>query len=104
MDGAAGPEQDHLPEADFRHEDGEPGLPFIEVAAKVHALFPGGEEAITRIEEYAPGVKAAVLQMLLQLPEERPSGSPQQQHAREGARWQHGGATLLAWEASGRGA
>src|SRR3546814_2595537 len=71
MDGAAGPEQDHLPEAAFRHEGGEPGLPFIEVAAKVHALFPGGEEAITRIEAYAPGVKAAVLQMLLQMTEER---------------------------------
>src|SRR3546814_18328181 len=52
MDGAAGPEQDHLPAAAFRHEGGEPGLPFIEVAAKVHALFPGGEEAITRSEAY----------------------------------------------------
>src|SRR3546814_19918919 len=96
MDGAAGPEQDHLPEAAFRHEGGEPGLPFIEVAAKVHALFPGGEEAITRIEAYAPGVKAAVLQMLLQMTEERPYWSLQQQHARAGSRWQRGRAPLLS--------
>src|SRR3546814_1718531 len=83
MDGAAGPEQDHLPEAALRYEGGEPGLPFIEVAAKVHALFPGGEEAITRIEAYAPGVKAAVLQMLLQMTEERPYWSLQQQRSEE---------------------
>src|SRR3546814_5188733 len=102
MDGAAGPEQDHLPEAAFRHEGGEPGLPFIEVAAKVHALFPGGEEAITRIEAYAPGVKAAVLQMLLQMTEERPYWSLQQQHARAGSRWQRGRAPLLSWVMSVR--
>src|SRR3546814_16517483 len=97
MDGAAGPEQDHLPEAAFRHEGGEPGLPFIEVAAKVHALFPGGEEAITRIEAYPPGVKAAVLQMLLQMTEERPSWSLQHQHARTGSQRQRGRAPLPSW-------
>src|SRR3546814_2988512 len=102
MDGAAGPEQDHLPEAAFRHEGGEPGLPFIEVAAKVHALFPGGEEAITRIEAYAPGVKAAVLKMLLQTTEERPYWSLQQQHARAGSRWPRGRAPLLSWVLSVR--
>src|SRR3546814_17937532 len=90
MDGAADPEKEHLPEAAFSHEGGEPGLPVIEVAAKFHALFPGGEEAITRIEAYAPGVKAAVLQMLLQMTEERPYWSLQQQHARAGSRWQRG--------------
>src|SRR3546814_14639205 len=96
MDGAAGPEQDHLPEAAFRHEGGEPGLPFIEVAAKVHVLFPGGEEAITRIEAYAPGVTAAVIQLSLQITAERHSRPLTQQPARDGSGWQRGRAPPLS--------